>query len=492
MKTIKKHILALAAAAACICLAEPQNGTVKALETDNAFCPAALGKVRDLSFAPYEGAVTNLHVVHAKGARYLTFDFVIRAAKGSETLCRMSMPPPGQWDGRLWGHGHGGYAGNVRNLSAPSGPAHVMCDLGMGRATGHRTHAPTAMNDEEWKDFGWRATHLMTVFAKRFCAAYYGKAPHHSYFTGGSTGGGQALHEAIRFPEDYDGVVAVVPAQGRVALEASHFHRYQMLTENGRPLLSTNQLQIVADAAVAFMKDRDEAYCAGKYLSDPRDCRAYEEEIFDLAAKKDAVFAQPDIRRRLHEIYAGPVVDGKKIYHGYVYGARLTYKPGHFCFATHLLGLPGAPAPANATWKDFLAFAEARSRDLDAMDPDLRRFAARAGKIISFVGFEDQTVPFPAPLQHWEDTAKLFGSAAKVRDFYRMYLLPGAAHGGIGRAMKALPGYGGDYNKALIDWVENGKPPEDVAIKTNDGDTIKVAPYPDKAYRGADGVWRRK
>ena len=46
--------------------------------------------------------------------------------------------------------------------------------------------------------------------------------------------------------------------------------------------------------------------------------------------------------------------------------------------------------------------------------------------------------------------------------------------------------------KALIDWVENGKPPEDVAIKTNDGETIKVAPYPDKAYRGADGVWRRK
>ena len=185
-------------------------------------------------------------------------------------------------------------------------------------------------------------------------------------------------------------------------------------------------------------------------------------------------------------------MDGKKIYHGYVYGARLTYNPGHFCFATHLLGQPGAPAPKDATWKDFLAFAEARSRDLDAMDPDLRRFAARGGKIISFVGFEDQTVPFPAPLQHWEDTAKLFGSVAKVRDFYRMYLLPGAAHGGIGRAMKALPGYGGDYNKALIDWVENGKPPEDVTIKTNDGDTIKVAPYPDKAYRGADGVWRRK
>ncbi len=454
--------------------------------------PDGAQKLQNMSFAPYEGAVTNIHVGGGAGADYLTFDFIVRAAKGSEILCRMSLPPAERWDGRLWGHGHGGYAGSVWNVPAPKGYARVMCDLGMGRSTGHRKHAPTAMNEEEWKDFGWRATHLMTVFSKRFCAAYYGKPPHHSYFTGGSTGGGQAMHEAIRFPEDYDGVVAVVPAQGRIALEASLFHRNQMLVENGRPLLSTNQLQIVADAAISCMKDRDEPYCAGKYLSDPRECEAFEKEIFDRAAEKDPVFAQPDIRRRLHEIYAGPVVDGVRVHHGYPYGARITYGPGHFCFATHLLGIPGSPAPKNATWKDFLSFAEKRGGDLDALDPDLRRFAARGGKIISSVGFEDQTVPFPAALQHWEETAELFGSTDKVREFYRAYFLPGAAHGGIGRAMRNLPGYGGDINGKLMDWVKKGIAPEDIEVKTNDGDMIHVAPYPEKASRDAAGVWRRK
>ena len=478
---MKLHLVATMAMAA-----------VAALAATGAELPAAAEKIQNMPFAPYEGSVTNLHVAGSNGNDYLTFDFVVHAAEGSEILCRMAMPPPGKWDGRLWGHGHGGYAGSVWNVPAPSGNARVVCDLGMGRATGHRAHAPTAMNEEEWKDFGWRATHLMTVFAKRFCTAYYGKAPHHSYFTGGSTGGGQAMHEAIRFPEDYDGVVAVVPAQGRTALEASLFHRYQMLTENGRPLLSTNQLQIVADAAVEFMKDRDEKYCAGKYLSDPRDCRRYEEEIFNLAAKKDPVFAKPDIRRRLHEIYEGKVIGGKRVANGYVYGARITHGPGHFSFATHLLGMPGAPSPKNATWDDFLSYVEKRAPDLDAMDPDLKRFAARGGKILSFVGFEDQTVPFPAALQHWEETAKMFGSVDKTRDFYRMYFLPGAAHGGIGRAMKSLPGYAGDYNKRLIDWVEKGISPEDIEITTNDGDKIKVAPYPDKAYRDDDGTWKRK
>ena len=450
--------------------------------------PEEAGRIRQVSFAPYEGVVTNLHVAVAHGSEYLEFDFVIRAAKGSETLCRMSLPPADKWDGRLWGHGHGGYAGNVYTMPAPSGPAKVTCDVGMGRATDHRSHAPRRVNEEEWKDFGWRATHLMTVFAKKFCEAYYGKAPHHSYFTGGSTGGGQALHEVTRFPEDYDGVVATVPAQGRIALEASLFHRYQLLNENGRPILPTNQLQIVSDAAIAVMKNRDESYCSGRYLSDPRECEPFEEEIFDYAAKKDPVFANPDIRRRLHEIYAGPVVGGRRVHHGYPYGARITHAPGHFCYHMHLEGVKGAPAPGKSSWDDFLAFAKARSGDLDATDPDLRKFAARGGKIISFVGYEDQTVPFSAALQHWEDVAALFGSDEKARDFYRLYMLPGAAHGGIGRAIKDLPG---GYSR-IVDWVEKGIPPEDIELKTLFGDKIRVAPYPDKAYCGKDGVWRRK
>ena len=73
-----------------------------------------------------------------------------------------------------------------------------------------------------------------------------------------------------------------------------------------------------------------------------------------------------------------------------------------------------------------------------------------------------------------------------------MYFLPGAAHGGIGRASKTLPGYGGDVNEMLIDWVEKGKAPEDFEVKTNDGDTIHVAPYPEKASCDASGAWSRK
>jgi len=52
----------------------------------------------------------------------------------------------------------------------------------------------------------------MTRVAKEVVKAFYGKETQHSYFTGCSNGGRQALMEAQRFPEDYDGIIAGAPA----------------------------------------------------------------------------------------------------------------------------------------------------------------------------------------------------------------------------------------------------------------------------------------
>src|SRR6266481_1228307 len=68
---------------------------------------------------------------------------------------------------------------------------------------------------EKWIDFGYRATHLMTVAAKQIITGFYGRGPRYSYFHGCSTGGQQALMEAQRFPDDYDGILGGSPANNR-------------------------------------------------------------------------------------------------------------------------------------------------------------------------------------------------------------------------------------------------------------------------------------
>ena len=61
---------------------------------------------------------------------------------------------------------------------------------------------------EKMIDFGYRSTHEMTVKAKQIIKAFYDQKPKYSYFKGCSTGGRQALMEAQRYPDDYDGIIA--------------------------------------------------------------------------------------------------------------------------------------------------------------------------------------------------------------------------------------------------------------------------------------------
>jgi len=48
----------------------------------------------------------------------------------------------------------------------------------------------------------------MTVRGKEIAGAFYGQHAHKAYFAGCSTGGQNALMEAQRFPDDYDGILA--------------------------------------------------------------------------------------------------------------------------------------------------------------------------------------------------------------------------------------------------------------------------------------------
>ena len=47
-------------------------------------------------------------------------------------------------------------------------------------------------------DYSYRGFHLMTQYSKALIAAFYDAGPHHSYYTGCSTGGKQGLMEAQR------------------------------------------------------------------------------------------------------------------------------------------------------------------------------------------------------------------------------------------------------------------------------------------------------
>ena len=86
---------------------------------------------------------------------------------------------------------------------------------GFATASTDTGHPATSGIDASWAlqhpekiiDFGHRAIHLTAVQGKAIAAAYYGTAPKKSYFSSCSNGGRQALMEAQRYPNDFDGIV---------------------------------------------------------------------------------------------------------------------------------------------------------------------------------------------------------------------------------------------------------------------------------------------
>ena len=84
-------------------------------------------------------------------------------------------------------------------------------------------------------DWAWRSIHVMAEVSKLVIRNATGRFPSAvSYFNGCSTGGHQALSEAQRFPDDYDGILAGDPAYDRVHQTAAYLWSWMATHDENR------------------------------------------------------------------------------------------------------------------------------------------------------------------------------------------------------------------------------------------------------------------
>ena len=130
----------------------------------------------------------------------------------SDSLINMELwlPPADKWNGKFMGVGNGGFAGSIQGLTNEMPQALRLGYATAGTDTGHQEQggAWAIGHPEKMIDFGYRATHEMTLKAKQIVKAFYDRSAQYSYFKGCSTGGRMALMEAQRYPDDYDGIIA--------------------------------------------------------------------------------------------------------------------------------------------------------------------------------------------------------------------------------------------------------------------------------------------
>jgi hypothetical protein len=421
---------------------------------------------------------------------------------------------PAQWNGRLYMFGNGGYAGE--QLDAPGRIASTRIALARGFATaqtntGHDAAveplATFAVSRQKFLDYAYRAVHVTALTAKRLTQVYYGSLPRRAYFNGCSTGGRQGLIAAQRFPEDFDGIVVGAPVLNFSGTMMGYVHNQRALA--AAPM-SVEKIKLVAHAAYTKCDSVDGV--KDGLIDDPRRC-GFRPSVDLPRCSDDAsgagCFSAAEIGA-LEAIYGGVTRNGATVFPGWPIGAEIgtaTQNASASSAWTPWLIAPPGGRPVEAIFGetffrymafgrpdpsyDWLSFSIDADYDklawaraaLDATDPDLSRFRARGGKILSYFGWADPALNPMMGVSYYESVVSRMGPSAT--DFYRLFMVPGMFHCTAGVGTSTF-----DAVTPLIQWVEKGIAPATIAAsRILDGKTVRtrpLCPYPEVAkYKGA-------
>src|SRR5262249_44029609 len=129
----------------------------------------------------------------------------------------VELPAKAIWNGKTLMFGGGGFDGFTPTdadyyhlMAGPKAAPYAR----MGSDSGHqvRTFYPWALDDDALENHAFEANHLTLEVGIQVVAQFYGKAPARRYMLGQSNGGRSGLVAAQRYPNDYDGIIAIEPA----------------------------------------------------------------------------------------------------------------------------------------------------------------------------------------------------------------------------------------------------------------------------------------
>ena len=414
---------------------------------------------------------------------------LIKPSSDSNIQFEVWMPAAG-WNGKFQGVGNGGFAGDISYEQLGSVLAHGYATASTD--TGHEaggTDASWALkHPEKIADFGYRAVHETAVKAKAILRAFYGEGPKRSYFSSCSNGGRQALMEAQRYPEDYDGIIAGAPANYWTHLLANAAWDLLALLGDKDSYIPPKKLPAIEAAALAACDALDGVKDA--VVEDPSRCHFDPGALLCQGPDSDSCLTAPQVAA-LKKLYAGGrTSSGQQVFPGYSPGGEA--EPGGW--APWITG--SAPEKSlmyafgtqffknmvfdDATWdyhvfdvnRDTKAADEKMARLLNATDPDLSRFRARGGKLILYHGWSDAAIAAQNAIDYY-DSVVMKAGAKKAGTFVRLFMVPGLQHCGGGPGPNSFGQFSvgsgdpdHDIDAALERWVEQGIAPERiVAVK---------------------------
>ena len=366
-------------------------------------------------------------------------------------------------------------------------------------------------------DFGYNAIGLTKQAANLLISRYYGKAQDHSYFVGCSEGGREAMMVAQRYGDEFDGVIAGDPGsdlpkawlaeawdtqQFAAAAASQGFYETTGPGAGTTPLLNA----AFSPAQWAAVKGTIIAQCdAADGLADGmvnKPCTGFDSSVLACGAPN----APADCLSTAQLTALQNVMSGAKNSAGQPLYADWPWDPGigefgwtiwktGFYSTTGVNGainvtLGGGAGPLIFTTPPTEGLATANSLvqyqlnfnwDTDApkisttsgiyttsaMDfmgthsTDLSKFKANKGKLLLYHGRGDPVFSYNYTA-NWVDSLSTNSANGTVKDFVRLFGVPGMNHCSGGPATDTFPIF-----TAMVNWVEKGQAPDTIVAQSS-------------------------
>jgi feruloyl esterase len=441
----------------------------------------------------------------------------------SDIIFELWLPPASGWNHKLLASGDLGFSGASNYPGMLTALTRGFAAL--GNDLGHQTNAFTATwalgHPQKVIDYGYRADHVVVIAAKQIVRAFYGHGPSRSYFTACSHGGGNALSEAQRYPDDFDGIIAGAFGNWWTNVQAAYVWEALAALNDPASGIPAAKLTMITAAAVAAC-DANDGVVDG-LISEPRKCSFDPHTLLCAGADAPTCLTAAQIVA-VEKIYAGPTNPrtGAQIFPGLERGSEFGWETliagpqpflggeffRYFVFADPTFDFHNLDFDKDVTFAN-----ETVGQVVNALNPDLKPFAERGGKLIMYQGWADPLINPRGAINYYDSVVAAekhrhgesrHGNEAlrRTQEFTRLFLAPGMGHcaGGPGPNTFGETNFAGqpaspeldaehDLISALDRWVEDDRAPDSViATKfVNDDPTQGIAmqrplcPYPQVA-----------
>jgi len=363
-----------------------------------------------------------------------------------------------------------------------------------------------ATNDEMFLNFAHQSYKKVKDTAQSLIRHFYFRVPSKQYFYGGSEGGREGLTMAQRYPQDFDGIVSVVPVIHWTGL-FNGFINYQLPQFSGGAL-NTAKIRLVANHVNTQCDALDNSTdgVVSNYLACPSRINLQSLRCAGGTEGGDTCLSdsQLAVLKASYDttVMPFPLANGLTTYPGRLYGGEIQLGgEGIGRWVTNGL-TPNLPPTAtdgrgvvygssyaryviakNAafdirSWNpaNFQARIQEVSQLMDSTNPDLEAFRARGGKLIIRENSGDFAQSPLAGIQYYQSVVGRM-TQPTVDQFMRLYVSAASSHGGSAASLTTnteVP-TNHDLLSTLDSWVTSGNAPADALVQVRNATTAPFA-----------------